>query len=150
MSQSDRTTTVDAPPEFRRVTTAVVTGSAADAPFHVAVKAGTHPLTADEPQRRGGSDSGPEPFALLLASLGSCTAITLRMYAERKEWPLEAVRVRLGYETDGRNGRVSRRVALTGDLDEAQRARLLDICERTPVTLALRAGLAIDTAEDRT
>ncbi|AUY52449.1 OsmC family protein [Streptomyces sp. CB01881] len=139
----------DAAPEFRRVTTAVVTGSSADVPFHVDVKAGTHPLTADEPVRRGGSDSGPEPFALLLASLGSCTAITLRMYAERKEWPLETVRVRLGYETDGRNGRIARRVALAGALDEEQRARLLDICERTPVTLALRAGVAIDTTEDR-
>ncbi|MBP0452857.1 OsmC family protein [Kitasatospora sp. RG8] len=139
----------DAAPEFRRVTTAVVTGSSADVPFHVDVKAGTHPLTADEPVRRGGSDSGPEPFALLLASLGSCTAITLRMYAERKEWPLETVRVRLGYETDGRNGRIARRVALAGALDEDQRARLLDICERTPVTLALRAGVAIETTEDR-
>ncbi|MEV7783235.1 OsmC family protein [Kitasatospora sp. NPDC088351] len=150
MNQIPTSTAVpEAVPEFRRVTTAVVTGGSADAPYHVEVKAGTHLLTADEPVRRGGSDSGPEPFALLLASLGSCTAITLRMYAERKEWPLEAVRVRLGYETDGRTGRVSRRVSLTGALDDAQRARLLDICERTPVTLALRAGMAIETTEDR-
>ncbi|MGV9269009.1 OsmC family protein [Kitasatospora sp. NPDC003701] len=153
MSQTPTSTTsaeaAVAAPEFRRVTTAVVTGSSSDAPFHVDVKAGTHPLTADEPVRRGGSDSGPEPFALLLAALGSCTAITLRMYAERKEWPLEAVRVRLGYETDGSRGRVSRLVSLTGALDDAQRARLLDVCERTPVTLALRAGVTIDTTEDR-
>ncbi|MEV7774648.1 OsmC family protein [Kitasatospora sp. NPDC086791] len=147
--QTGRSEPPAAGPEFRRVTTAVVTGSAADAPFHVDVKAGTHPLTSDEPVRRGGSDSGPEPFALLLASLGSCTAITLRMYADRKAWPLEAVRVRLGYETDGSRGRISRRVALTGGLDGDQRARLLDICQRTPVTLALRAGVAIDTTEDR-
>ncbi|MEE1782485.1 OsmC family protein [Streptomyces sp. SP17BM10] len=146
MSEQPTGTTTE--PEFKRVTTAVVTGSAADAPYHVGVLAGTHPLTADEPVRRGGSDSGPEPFALLLASLGSCTAITLRMYAERKEWPLEAVRVRLGYETNGARGRITRRVALSGSLDEAQRARLLDICERTPVTLALKAGVAIDTTED--
>ncbi|MFD8083674.1 OsmC family protein, partial [Kitasatospora sp. NPDC059722] len=135
MSEHPAGTTTE--PEFKRVTTTVVTGSATDAPYHVDVKAGTHPLTADEPARRGGSDSGPEPFALLLASLGSCTAITLRMYAERKEWPLDAVRVRLGYETNGARGRITRRVALSGALDEAQRARLLDICERTPVTLAL-------------
>ncbi|MFG3050067.1 OsmC family protein [Kitasatospora sp. NPDC048239] len=134
--------------EFRRVTTALVTGSAATVPFHVEIKAGTHQLTADEPERRGGADSGPEPFALLLSSLGSCTAITLRMYAARKEWPLEAVRVRLGYETNGSTGRISRRVALAGALDADQRARLLDICERTPVTLALRAGVAIETTED--
>ncbi|MFJ9947190.1 OsmC family protein [Kitasatospora sp. NPDC091207] len=153
MSQTPTSTTSTEPaaaaPEFRRVTTAVVTGSSADAPFHVDVRAGTHPLTADEPVRRGGSDSGPEPFALLLGALGSCTAITLRMYAERKEWPLETVRVRLGYETDGSRGRVSRLVAFTGALDDAQRARLLDVCERTPVTLALRAGVTIDTTEDR-
>ncbi|MER7770744.1 OsmC family protein [Kitasatospora sp. NPDC096140] len=147
--QPGRTEPPAAGPEFRRVTTALVTGSAADAPYHVDVRAGTHPLTSDEPARRGGSDSGPEPFALLLASLGSCTAITLRMYADRKKWPLETVRVRLGYETDGSRGRISRRVALTGGLDGDQRARLLDICERTPVTLALRAGMAIETTEDR-
>ncbi|MFI6446683.1 OsmC family protein [Kitasatospora sp. NPDC050543] len=139
----------EAPPAFRKVTTAVVTGNAAAAPYHVDVRAGTHRLGADEPVRRGGSDSGPEPFALLLASLGSCTAITLRMYAERKQWPLTDVRVRLGYETDGRTGRISRRVALDGELDEDQRARLLEICERTPVTLALLAGVAIETTEER-
>ncbi|MFI8458987.1 OsmC family protein [Kitasatospora sp. NPDC085464] len=147
--QPGRTEPPAAGPEFRRVTTALVTGSAADAPYHVDVRAGTHPLTSDEPTRRGGSDSGPEPFALLLSSLGSCTAITLRMYADRKKWPLETVRVRLGYETDGSRGRISRRVALTGGLDGDQRARLLDICDRTPVTLALRAGVAIETTEDR-
>ena len=133
---------------FRRVTTAVVTAGAAAEPYHVDVRAGTHHLTADEPVRRGGSDSGPEPFALLLSSLGSCTAITLRMYAERKGWPLADVRVRLGYETDGSSGRISRRVTLGGALDEAQRTRLLDVCERTPVTLALRAGVAIETTEE--
>ncbi|MFC9326142.1 OsmC family protein [Kitasatospora sp. NPDC057015] len=138
----------ESPPGFRRVTTAVVTGAAAGAPYQVDVRAGTHRLTADEPVRRGGADAGPEPFALLLSSLGSCTAITLRMYAGRKGWPLADVRIRLGYETDGQHGRITRRIALGGELDEAQRARLLDICERTPVTLALRAGVTINTTED--
>ncbi|MFF3601039.1 OsmC family protein [Kitasatospora indigofera] len=136
------------PPAFRKVTTAVVTGSADGDPYHVDVRSGAHRFTADEPVRRGGSDSGPEPFALLLSALGSCTAITLRMYAGRKGWPLADVKVRLGYETDGRHDRISRRVTLGGELDQAQRARLLDICERTPVTLALRAGVAIDTTEE--
>ena len=148
-SQAPTGEAVQAPPAFRRVTTAVVTGSATGAPYRVDVRSGTHLLSSDEPVRRGGADAGPEPFALLLSSLGSCTAITLRMYAERKGWPLADVRVRLGYETDGSSGRISRRVTLGGDLDEAQRTRLLDICERTPVTLALRAGVAIETTEDR-
>ncbi|MGW2253064.1 OsmC family protein [Kitasatospora sp. NPDC001660] len=154
---SEQAADTTAGPKFKRVTTALVTGSAADAPYHVDVKAGTHPLTADEPVRRGGSDSGPEPFAPLLASLGSCTAITLRTYADREEWPLEAVRVRLGYGTGtgtntGTNGvgaRITRRVALSGALDEAQRARLLNICDRTPVTPALQAGVTIETTEER-
>ncbi|MFC8452640.1 OsmC family protein [Kitasatospora sp. NPDC057223] len=150
-SQSGTSTgeAVPVPPAFRKVTTAVVTGSATDAPYRVDVRSGTHLLGSDEPVRRGGADAGPEPFALLLSALGSCTAITLRMYAERKGWPLSDVRVRLGYETDGNSGRISRRVTLGGGLDDGQRARLLDICERTPVTLALRAGVAIETTEDR-
>ncbi|MFD4536416.1 hypothetical protein ACFWNL_16345 [Kitasatospora sp. NPDC058397] len=78
------------------------------------------------------------------------------MHAEREKWPLEAVRVRLGYETNGSHGPTSRKAALTGALDDALddarragRARLLDVRDHTPVTLALRAGVAIDTTEDR-
>ncbi|MFD4398586.1 hypothetical protein [Kitasatospora sp. NPDC058478] len=75
------------------------------------------------------------------------------MHAEREKWPLEAVRVRLGYETNGSHGPTSRKAALTGALadalDDARRARLLDVRDHTPVTLALRAGVAIDTTEDR-
>ncbi|MFD7595237.1 hypothetical protein ACFV6D_19660 [Kitasatospora sp. NPDC059812] len=78
------------------------------------------------------------------------------MHAERKKWPLEAVRVRLGYETNGSHGPTSRKAALTGALtdalDDARRARharLLDVRDHTPITLALRAGVAIDSTEDR-
>ncbi|MEV8324466.1 hypothetical protein [Kitasatospora sp. NPDC056731] len=75
------------------------------------------------------------------------------MHAEREKWPLEAVRARLGYETNGSHGPTSRKAALTGALDDAlddaRRARLLDVRDHTPVTLALRAGVAIDTTEDR-
>ncbi|MEV7360734.1 hypothetical protein [Kitasatospora sp. NPDC091276] len=75
------------------------------------------------------------------------------MHAEREKWPPEAVRVRLGYETNGSRGPTSRKVALTGALTaapaDARRARLLDVRDHTPVTLALRAGVAIDTTEDR-
>ncbi|MDQ0466770.1 putative redox protein [Caulobacter ginsengisoli] len=106
---------------------------------------GRHSLISDEPAALGGEDAGPSPFQLLLASLGSCTAITLRMYAERKGWPLEAVDIDLHYRAEGEARSITRALTLQGDLDEAQRARLADIAERTPVTLALKGGVAITT-----
>ncbi|WP_376097180.1 OsmC family protein [Roseomonas sp. CCTCC AB2023176] len=117
-----------------------------DGPPHaVRLRSARHHLVSDEPKALGGDDAGPPPFALLLAGLASCTAITLRMYAHRKEWPLEGVGVDLRYEeTDGAVG-IHRELSLRGPLDEAQRARLADIAERTPVTLALRAGTPVRT-----
>lgn len=132
---------------FQRVAAAVATSTGEN--YRVEIRAGRHHLTADEPQVVGGADTGPAPFGLLLSALGACTAITLRMYAERKGWPLSDVRVRLGYEKSSTANRVTRRITLMGDLDDKQRARLLDIAERTPVTLALRNGVPIDTSEDR-
>jgi len=106
-------------------------------------------LIADEPPANGGQDAGLAPYDLLVASLGACTAITLRMYAERKGWALEAAEVALHFarDDDGKE-HIERVVTLTGALDEAQRARLLDICERTPVTKTLKAGLTITTRLD--
>ena len=70
--------------------------------YHVDIQAGTHRLDADEPAHHGGGDTGPPPFGLLLSGLGACTAITLRMYAERKDWPLEGLQVRLTYTVQDR------------------------------------------------
>lgn len=103
-------------------------------------------LMADEPPANGGKDAGYAPYDLLLASLGACTAITLRMYAERKGWALTGAEVRLHFYRDGdKTEHVARDVVLTGQLDDAQKARLAEVCERTPVTLTLKNGLAIAT-----
>jgi putative redox protein len=104
-----------------------------------------HSLVIDEPPALGGQDAGPAPYDVLLASLGACTAITLRMYAERKVWPLTAVEVHLTHHKDSDRSSIARVLTLTGDLDEGQRARLADIAERTPVTLTLKAGADIVT-----
>ncbi|WP_371494044.1 OsmC family protein [Kitasatospora sp. NBC_00374] len=135
----DHTTTTA--PEFVRSAAAVATSTGDD--YRVEIRAGRHPLAADEPESVGGADTAPTPIGLLLSALGSCTAITLRMYAQRKDWPLETVRVHLGYEKGDGTARITRRIDLLGDLDDGQRARLLDIADRTPVTRAVGGGTPI-------
>jgi putative redox protein len=119
--------------------------SIGEAAYAVTIKTGHHELVADEPVSLGGKDAGPAPYDLLLSSLGACTAITLKMYAGRKEWPLQAVHVDLHFTRDGDQQRIDRVLHLEGALDDAQRARLADIAERTPVTLTLKGGLPINT-----
>ena len=117
--------------------------------YAVAITAGHHQLTADEPPALGGKDAGPAPFDLLCASLTACTAITLRMYAERKSWPLTNVEVGVHFtppdKDKGRAASIERTLRFEGELDADQRARLADIAERTPVTLVLKAGIPIAT-----
>jgi putative redox protein len=114
--------------------------------YAVSLRSGRHSLVADEPAKLGGQDAGPAPYDLLLAGLGACTAITLRMYAARKEWPLTDVTVDLKLERNGDNVHVARSLTFQGTLDDQQRARLADIAERTPVTLTLKNGLTINTS----
>ena len=113
--------------------------------YTVSLVAGHHSLTSDEAIAAGGRDAGPAPHELLCAALGACTAITLRMYAQRKEWELRAVHVDVLLQIEGKEHTITRRLRLEGDLDHAQRARLADIAERTPVTLTLKQGATITT-----
>ena len=113
--------------------------------YAVSITAGRHALTADEPIEDGGRDSGPMPLELLCAALCACTSITLRMYAKHKGWPLRALHVDVHSVQDERETVMTRLVTVDGDLDSQQRARLADIVERTPVTLALKRGARITT-----
>ena len=135
--------------------TIVVQGSAAGFAQEIAI--GQHRLTADEPLSAGGTDTGPNPYDLLLAALGSCTSMTVAMYARRKGWPLESVTVRLSHskvhaadcadcETKvGLLDHVHRDVEFSGPLNEEQRARLLDIATKCPVHRTLESVIAIET-----
>jgi putative redox protein len=113
--------------------------------YAVSITAGHHQLRADEGPKLGGQDTGPAPYELLCAALCACTAITLRMYAERKQWPLRALHVGVHYKGQGKEGAIDRVLRFEGELDDTQRARLVDIAERTPVTLTLKNGVAITT-----
>jgi len=117
----------------------------AQARYRTDIRAGHHDIVADEGPHEGGADAGPTPFGLVLAGLGACTAITLRMYAERKNWPLTGLSVDLEYYRDEKAFRIERVLHIEGDLDAEQRGRMADIAERTPVTLALKAGNTINT-----
>jgi uncharacterized OsmC-like protein len=131
----------------------VVRGAASGFAQDVVVE--RHRLNADEPVAAGGTDTGPNPYDYLLVALGSCTSMTLAMYARRKQWPLEAVEVRLRHskihaadcaecETkEGRLDRIERDIALSGPLDGEQRARLLEIADRCPVHRTLTSEIDI-------
>jgi putative redox protein len=115
-------------------------------PYGVRIDAGGHVLRGDEPVAQGGADTGPPPFGLLLSGLGACTAITLRMYAERQGWPLAGIDVTLTYVVKDRDTRwIDRLITLHG-LGDEQRAELAEIAEKTPVTRAVRAGTEIRTS----
>ena len=110
------------------------------------IRSGRHTLIADEPTTAGGQDAGPNPTALLAAALASCTAITLRMYADRKQWPLEAVNVSVNVKrAEDKSTSIERVLQLEGVLTDEQRARLADIAERTPVTLMIKSGSQLHT-----
>ena len=134
----------------------VIVRGAADG-FLQEVVAGSHHLVSDEPVSAGGTDRGATPYDLLLAALGSCTSMTVAMYARRKGWPLERVTVRLRHarthaedcatcETrDARLTIIDREIAFEGALADDQRTRLMEIANRCPVHLTLTATIQINT-----
>ena len=108
------------------------------------LQAGGHALVADEPASAGGGDAGPAPYDLVLSGLAACTAITLRMYAQRKGWDLGGLRAELTLLKDADGAvRIERVLHAGGALDDARWDRLLDVVQRTPVTLTLRQGARI-------
>jgi len=141
----------------------VVVRETGEGPFAQSIAAGRHLLRADEPQDVGGMDSGPDPYDLLLASLGACTSMTLRMYANRKGWPLERVTVTLTHDKihardcadcktkDGRIDRITRQITVAGRLDAEQRAKLLEIADKCPVhrTLTSEVSIATQLSQDK-
>lgn len=120
------------------------------------VQAGNHQFIADEPVQLGGADLGPDPYQLLLSSLGACTAMTIKMYAERKEWNIGNVSVELhhsklpetdekGVETGQKIDLFERKIAFSGDLTTKQLERLLDIANRCPIHKTLSGQIRIRT-----
>src|SRR5947208_4551524 len=133
----------------------IVHGTAAD--FVQEVKVGSHELFADEPVSYGGTDTGPTPYDLLLAALGTCTSMTIGLYARKRQWPLENITVSLRHskihaadcedcETkEGKIDRIELDVQLTGSLTAEQREKLMEIAERCPVHQTLTSEINIKT-----
>lgn len=121
------------------------------------ISVGPHRLRADEPPDVGGNDEGPNPYELLLAALGTCTGMTVRLYAERKQWPLKGVEVRLAHsrihaedcaECETKQGmldRIDAEIIFTGDLSDEQKHRLMEIAEKCPVHRTLISEIQIRT-----
>ena len=120
----------------------VVQGSA---PYEVIMQAGQYQFTADEPTTMGGGNLGPNPYEYLLLALGSCTAITLRLYAERKGYTLTDLKITLRHEKlENRQDKITRHIQIDGDFDDAAVARFLDIAAKCPVARTLLAGVELE------
>ncbi|NIR48154.1 alpha/beta fold hydrolase [candidate division KSB1 bacterium] len=125
--------------------------------YRTEINANGHSLVADEPASVGGTNAGPSPYDYLAAALGSCTSMTLRMYADRKNWPLESITVKLKHEKihakdceaceteEGKVDRIEREIEVEGPLDDDQKQRLLEIADRCPVHRTLHSEIVIES-----
>lgn len=126
--------------------------------FTTAIKAGDHFLTGDEPEKYGGNNFGPTPYDLVSSGLATCTAMTIRMYADRKKWKLDEVNVHIDHnkvhgedcakcenDESSRIDQFSREIELIGDLDDKQRQKLLEIANKCPVHKTLLSEIEIKT-----
>lgn len=132
------------------MTEPVILRERAGGPFTLDVNNGRHHLYADEPAALGGSDLGPTPFEYLCAALGSCTLVTLRMYARRKDIEIGELSITVTHSyrktSDGQTQNVfTRLIDTTADLDEAEEAKILEIANKCPVHKMLDAGNIIET-----
>jgi putative redox protein len=154
---SETTSTLHSEPGEQIAAAVIVRGGASG--FAQEIIAGSHHFTSDEPVAAGGTDAGATPYDLLLAALGSCTSMTVAMYARRKGWPLEGVTVWLRHsrihasdcadcETkEGSLDRIERDVRFVGPLSAEQRARLREIADKCPVHRTLTSEIDIRTRE---
>jgi len=128
-----------------------------DGPFLTEILAGKHHLLADEPKSVGGEDLGPSPYELVSSGLGACTAMTIKMYADRKGWPIKEVKVHLSYDNsyfedikhcdaeERKIGRFTRIIEVEGDLDEKQLERIVQIANKCPVHKTLESASEVET-----
>src|SRR5690606_1011451 len=126
--------------------------------FTTLIKAGRHYLTADEPEDVGGNDFGPTPYQFLASSLAACTAMTLRMYANRKEMDVTEIKVHVSHsrrysddaahddQTDARIDHFERMIEIEGDISDQQRQRMIEIANKCPVHKTLEGHIEISTA----